>query len=138
MNRDAEIAYFMLAGELCLAVVALSATLFAIYIAIMNTYINSSFSLYGEATSAESVYLNQVKIIDSISHNNSTLANSLLTNSTADLNNLLAGINQNENQIGKSENSMWTYPIFYFIFMVGGGIGFAYCLFRLNKLRNNP
>ena len=135
MNRDAEIASIMLFGQAFLALIALSAAFLGIYIAMTSTYLNSSLSLYSIAASAKFAYLNQVRIIDSISHNNQTLANSLLNNSTADTNNLLGTINQTENQIEKSENSISFYPIVYLILMVVGGIGFAYCYFRLNRLR---
>ena len=137
MNRDAEIADLMLWGHLGLTLIALGAALFGIYIAIMSTYVNASFSLDSIAASSDSAYLNQIRILGSVSNSNSVLVNSLFNNSTADLSNLLNATNQSENQISKAENSLNLYPDFYSLITVVGGIIFAYSELKLRKLKDS-
>lgn len=111
MNRDAEIADLMLWGHLGLTLIALGAAFFGFYIAMINTSLGAQSSLGGMVYSAESLYFNKLAVINLISHNNSTLANFLINNSTVELSNSLKVINQSENQISKAENNLNIYPL---------------------------
>ncbi len=138
MNHDAEIAGLMLWGHLGLTLIALGAALFGIYIAIMSSYVNASFSLDSIVASSDSAYLNQIRMLGSVSNSNSALVNSLFNNSTADLSNLLNATNQSENQISKEENNLNLYPYFYSLITVLGGIIFACSELKLRKLESSP
>lgn len=138
MNRDAKIANLMLWGHLGLTLIALGAALFSIYIAIMGSYFNASFSLDGIAASSGSAYLNQIRMLGSVSNSNSVLVNSLFNNSTADLSSLLSAVNQSENRISKLEDSLNLYPYLYSLITVVGGIIFACSELKLRRLESSP
>ena len=137
MNHDAEIAGLMLWGHLGLTLIALGAAFFGIYIAMMSSYVNASFSLDSIAASSDSAYLNQIRMLGSVSNSNSALVNSLFNNSTTDLSNLLSATNQSENQISKAENNLNIYHMAIPILLLIGVSIFLYSSYKLNKLKNS-